>query len=93
MGLPREEWGQPTSYVDEDGIIRRRKVTANQPHVILGDVSGEALQLDPLVKSIPVTDTFHHLGHEGKVFIHSDRHNRPCNDLTGLGITHMQANY
>ena len=32
------------------------------------------LELDSLVKSIPVTDTFHHLGHEGKVFIHSDRH-------------------
>ncbi len=32
------------------------------------------LELDQLVKSVPVTDTFHHLGHEGKVFIHSDRH-------------------
>lgn len=32
------------------------------------------LELDPLVNSIPTTDTFHHLGHEGKVFIHSDRH-------------------
>ena len=38
-------------------------------------VSGNAaLELDPLVNSIPVTDTFHHLGHEGMVFIHSDRH-------------------
>ena len=37
------------------------------------------LELDPLVKSIPVTDTFHHLGHEGKVFIHSDRHSGIAN--------------
>ena len=38
-------------------------------------VSGAtAVELDPLVNSIPITDTFHHLGHEGKVFIHSDRH-------------------
>lgn len=36
-----------------------------------GDV---ALELDRLVNSIPTTDTFHHLGHEGKVFIHSERH-------------------
>lgn len=32
------------------------------------------VKLDPLVQSIPTTSTFHHLGHEGKVFIHSDRH-------------------
>ena len=43
-------------------------------------VSGTtSVELDPLVKSIPVTDTFHHLGHEGKVFIHSDRHNAIAN--------------
>lgn len=38
------------------------------------DDSGTKLELDQLVKSIPITDTFHHLGHEGMVFIHSDRH-------------------
>ncbi len=37
------------------------------------------LSLDPLVESVPTTDTFHHLGHEGKVFIHSDRHNNIAN--------------
>ncbi len=38
-------------------------------------VDGETMvELDQLVKSIPITDTFHHLGHEGMVFIHSDRH-------------------
>ena len=42
--------------------------------VIIGDLEGTTLSLDPLVESVPVTDTFHHLGHEGKVFIHSDRH-------------------
>lgn len=41
-----------------------------------GDV---AVELDQLVKSVPVTDTFHHLGHEGMVFIHSDRHNGIAN--------------
>ncbi|MCK5602182.1 hypothetical protein KAR91_09945 [Candidatus Pacearchaeota archaeon] len=32
------------------------------------------VEIDSLVKSIPTTSTFHHLGHEGKVFIHTDRH-------------------
>ncbi len=32
------------------------------------------VEIDALVRSIPITDTFHHLGHEGNVFIHSDRH-------------------
>lgn len=39
------------------------------------DKNNAFLELDPFVNSIPITDTFHHLGHEGKVFIHSDRHN------------------
>ena len=33
------------------------------------------VEIDQLVKSIPTTSTFHHLGHEGKVFIYSGRHN------------------
>lgn len=32
------------------------------------------VEFDPLVKSVPITSTFHHLGHEGKVFIYSARH-------------------
>ena len=43
--------------------------------VTLADLAGNFVAFDPLVGSIPTTDTFHHLGHEGKVFIHSDRHN------------------
>jgi hypothetical protein len=39
------------------------------------------VEFDPLVKSIPTTGTFHHLGHEGKVFIHSERHD----NITGSG--------
>lgn len=39
------------------------------------DKNGVRLELDNLVQSVPTTSTFHHLGHEGKVFIHSDRHN------------------
>ena len=42
--------------------------------VALTDKNGTLLSLDTLVESVPVTETFHHLGHEGKVFIHSDRH-------------------
>ena len=41
---------------------------------VLTDENSVLLELDPLVKSIPTTETFHHLGHEGMVFIHSDRH-------------------
>lgn len=38
-------------------------------HEVLRDV-----EVDPLVATIPTTGTFHHLGHEGKLFIHSDKH-------------------
>lgn len=37
------------------------------------------IELDSLVNSMPTTDTFHHLGHEGMVFIHSDRHDAIAN--------------
>lgn len=37
------------------------------------------LELDQLVKSIPTTGTFHHLGHEGMVFIHGERHDGIAN--------------
>lgn len=50
--------------IDSSGIL--------QTNLNDGTVS---LELDQLVKSVPITDTFHHLGHEGKVFVHSDRHN------------------
>lgn len=49
-------------------------ITVTPPATRITDEDGVLLQLDPLVKSIPTTETFHHLGHEGKVFIHSDRH-------------------
>lgn len=42
--------------------------------ILKGLVGLRGVEPDELVKSIPTTDTFHHLGHEGKVFIHSDRH-------------------
>ncbi len=42
----------------------------------------DGVQIDPLVKSIPTTSTFHHLGHEGKVFIHTDRHDGVANLAT-----------
>lgn len=34
----------------------------------------DGVDIDALVSSVPTTGTFHHLGHEGKVFAHSDRH-------------------
>lgn len=49
-------------------------ITITPPATRITDEDGVLLQLDPLVKSIPTTETFHHLGHEGMVFIHSDRH-------------------
>ena len=50
-------------------------ITITPPATRITDEDNVLVQLDPLVKSIPTTGTFHHLGHEGKVFIHSDRHN------------------
>lgn len=40
----------------------------------LKDEIGTSVIFDPLVSTIPTTDTFHHLGHEGMVFIHGERH-------------------
>ena len=53
----------------------------NPARVVLAILSDGTtnVEMDSLVKSIPTTDTFHHLGHEGKVFIHSDRHNGIAN--------------
>ena len=44
------------------------------PTVRIEDNSGTSLDLDALVESVPTTSTFHHLGHEGMVFIHSNTH-------------------
>jgi hypothetical protein len=38
------------------------------------------VEIDDLVKSVPTTGTFHHLGHEGKVYVHSDRHTAIANE-------------
>ena len=46
---------------------------------IIVDEFDVKLELDEFVNSVPVTETFHHLGHEGKVFIHSDRHSAVAN--------------
>jgi hypothetical protein len=47
---------------------------ARIPKTGISDSAGTEAKLDPLVESLPTTGTFHHLGHEGKVFIHSERH-------------------
>lgn len=60
--------------VDENGAKYGVLHTGNKPHFILSDENNVELEHDALVKSIVTTETFHHLGHEGKVFIHSDRH-------------------
>lgn len=49
-------------------------ITITPPATRITDEDNVLLQLDPFVNSIPTTETFHHLGHEGKVFIHSDKH-------------------
>ena len=60
--------------VDENGVKYTIAQTDGAPHFIISDANGVLVEADPLVKSVPVTDTFHHLGHEGKLFIHSDKH-------------------
>lgn len=60
-----------------DCILKIRSGTdtlLGDPTVKLSDIFSVLLELDALVKSVPTTGTFHHLGHEGKVFIHSDKH-------------------
>jgi hypothetical protein len=42
----------------------------------------DGVDIDPLVKSVPTTGTFHHLGHEGMVFLHSERHNGLASEAT-----------
>lgn len=73
----RAEDTQVVTLFDLDGNATG---TAEFPmHSVITDLQGNTVALDPLVASIPVTDTFHHLGHEGKVFIHSDRHSGIAN--------------
>lgn len=61
------------------------------PKTIITDENKILLQLDPLVKSVPVTETFHHLGHEGKLFIHSDRHNGIANGASDDYLIRLPA--
>ncbi len=77
-------------------------ITITPPATRITDENNVLLQLDPFVNSIPITDTFHHLGHEGKVFIHSDRHNGITTNLDVLiripagdasRQVHMRFNY
>ena len=69
----RAEDTQVVTLFDLDG---NETGTAEFPfHSAITDLQGNTVALDQLVESIPVTETFHHLGHEGKVFIHGERHN------------------
>jgi len=67
-----------------DGVVKLKYWWKGDKHSLeIGtDCCGNELEYDPLVKSIPTTSTFHHLGHEGKVFIHSDRHDDVANAAT-----------
>lgn len=49
------------------------------PASMVTDENGVLVELDPFVNSVPTTSTFHHLGHEGMVFIHTDRHDEIAN--------------
>lgn len=68
------------TLVDENGAKYGVLHTGNKPHFMLSDGSGVELEHDTLVKSMVTTETFHHLGHEGKLFIHSDRHSGLANN-------------
>lgn len=68
-----ETESQLVTMTDENGLTDFGKKT-NPTYSVITDPLGNTVALDSLVESVPVTDTFHHLGHEGKVFIHSDRH-------------------
>ena len=66
---------------NEDFLYKNVKIdtnlNGNGSHAFqtgLKDKNEVEVEFDPFVNSIPITDTFHHLGHEGMVFIHSDRH-------------------
>ncbi|MCK5610635.1 hypothetical protein KAR91_52670 [Candidatus Pacearchaeota archaeon] len=65
--------------VDENGNKYGRKTSDNVPHVLLSDEAGTRIINDPLVNTVPTTGTFHHLGHEGMLFIHGERHNGIAN--------------
>lgn len=71
-------WALATSKTSSLVVTETAYATPNT----ITDKNKVFLELDPLVKSIPTTDTFHHLGHEGKVFIHSDRHDEIAADAT-----------
>ena len=69
-----------------DGTGNALESTNGATHSIITDPNGTFLELDQIVKSIPITETFHHLGHEGMVFIHSDRHSGIAN---GANLDYM----
>ena len=67
--------GVPIAILNDDGTYVGIVNEGRPLPSALMDLLGVAVELDPLVNSIPTTDTFHHLGHEGKVFMHGERHN------------------
>lgn len=67
----QDVWARSTERDTKAVVI---KGVADNSTTKIIDENKTLLELDPLVNSIPTTDTFHHLGHEGKVFIHTDRH-------------------
>lgn len=81
-------------------MAQSSKIYGNE--VPITDKDGVQIENDNLVKSLVTTETFHHLGHEGKVFIHSDRHNAITTNLDILiripagdaaRQVHMRFNY
>lgn len=55
-------------------LVKTTDSTDGVSKTAIGDSNGVELILDALVESIPTTETFHYLGHLGKVFIHGERH-------------------
>jgi hypothetical protein len=55
----------------KSALISTSQIQLRKP---IENINIGGIEPDSLVKSIPVTTTFHHLGHEGMVFIHATRH-------------------
>ena len=65
-----------------DCVLRTKSGTNSllgDPTVKITDTSNTVLHHDKLVQSMVITRTFHHLGHEGMVFIYSERFNTIAN--------------
>jgi len=55
-------------------LVKTTDSTDGTSKMGLTDSNGVEIENDPLVNAMPQIEIFHHLGHEGMVFIHGERH-------------------